>query len=104
MKNVILKLVAAPICRLKTEFAEAVKNFENARVDAILTLHLAYSPSLESADILARTKLPIVILDTTPDFEFGFARKTEAISYNHGIHGVQDMCNMLIRNWKRIYD
>ncbi len=95
-----IEVIAAPICSVKAEFAEAAKNFEEAQVDAILTLHLAYSPSLESADILSKTDLPIVILDTTPDFEFGFEQKTEAIMFNHGIHGVQDMCNLLIRNGK----
>ena len=96
-----IEVITAPICRLKNEFAGAVKDFEEAKVDAILTLHLAYSPSLESSDVLAGTDLPIVILDTTPDFEFGLKQKAEAISYNHGIHGVQDMCNLLIRNGKR---
>jgi L-arabinose isomerase len=95
-----VEVTAAPICRLKDEFAQAVKDFENAGVDAIVTLHLAYSPSLESAEILAGTKLPLVILDTTPDFEFGFEQDAEAIMFNHGIHGVQDMCNLLIRNGK----
>lgn len=95
-----IEVITAPICRLKAEFAEAVKNFEEAQVDAIVTLHLAYSPSLESAEVLAGTDLPIVILDTTQDFEFGFEQKTEAIMFNHGIHGVQDMCNLLIRNGK----
>jgi len=96
-----IEVITAPICRLKAEFAEAVKNFEYAGVDAILTLHLAYSPSLESAGVLAKTNLPIVILDTTQDFEFGFDQKAEAIMFNHGIHGVQDMCNLLIRNDKK---
>ena len=95
-----IEVLEAPICRQKDEFTEAVKKFEKAQVDAILTLHLAYSPSLESADVLAGTDLPIVILDTTPDFKFGFDQKTEAIMFNHGIHGVQDMCNLLIRNGK----
>lgn len=96
-----IEVITAPICRLKAEFAKAVKGFEDAKVDAILTLHLAYSPSLESADVLAGTNLPIVILDTTQDFEFGFEQKAEAIMFNHGIHGVQDMCNLLIRNGKK---
>jgi len=96
-----VEVITAPICRLKAEFSEAVKSFEEAQVDAILTLHLAYSPSLESAEVLAATDLPIVILDTTQDFEFGFDQNAEAIMYNHGIHGVQDMCNLLIRNEKK---
>jgi len=96
-----VEVITSPICRLKAEFTEAVKSFEEAQVDAILTLHLAYSPSLESANVLAQTDLPIVILDTTQDFEFGFEQKAEAIMFNHGIHGVQDMCNLLLRNDKK---
>jgi L-arabinose isomerase len=89
---------AAPVCRLEKEFAAAVKRFESEEVDAIVTLHLAYSPSLESAGALARTRLPILVLDTTPMWSFGPAQDPGEIMHNHGIHGVQDMCNLLVRN------
>ncbi|MBU0715846.1 MAG: hypothetical protein KJ964_10870 [Verrucomicrobia bacterium] len=95
-----IEVVRAPVCRLKPEFAAAVKKFEKANVDAIVTLHLAYSPSLESAEVLARTRLPIIVLDTTPDYDFGPSQSSDRIMFNHGIHGVQDMCNLLIRNAK----
>lgn len=94
------EVVTAPVCRVKDEFERAVNLFEDARVDAIVTLHLAYSPSLESADILSRTKLPLIVLDTTTTYEFGPDQKPEEFLYNHGIHGVQDFCNLLIRNGK----
>ncbi|MFH1476349.1 MAG: hypothetical protein ABIH24_02490 [Verrucomicrobiota bacterium] len=95
-----LEVVRAPVCRLESEFAAAVKKFEKANVNALVTLHLAYSPSLESAEVLARTRLPIVVLDTTPDYDFSPSRTPDRIMFNHGIHGVQDMCNLLIRNGK----
>lgn len=95
-----LDVVTAPICRIKSEFAAAVGRFEAEGVDAIVTLHLAYSPSLESADVLAATKLPIIVLDTTPTFDYSPGQNPEELLYNHGIHGVQDMCNLLIRNGK----
>ena len=66
-----LEVVTAPVCRLAPEFRSAIATFEKAGVDAMVTLHLAYSPSLESAAALAATRLPIIVLDTTPDFEFG---------------------------------
>ena len=94
------EVITSPFCRLKPEFVDAISAFENADVDAIVTLHLAYSPSLESADVLSATKLPIVVLDTTPDFDFSHRQDPDAIMYNHGIHGVQDMCNLLIRRGK----
>ncbi|MGD9938998.1 MAG: hypothetical protein AB7T74_04270 [Clostridia bacterium] len=95
-----IQVVIAPVCRVSEEFASAVKSFEESDVDAIVTLHLAYSPSLESARILATTKLPILVLDTTPSWSYGPTQDPEALMYNHGIHGVQDMCSLLVRNSK----
>lgn len=87
----------APVCRLRDEFAKAVASFEKAKADAIVTLHMAYSPSLESAEVLAGTYLPVFVLDTTPTFDFGPEQNADEIMFNHGIHGVQDLCNLLIR-------
>ncbi len=95
-----LEVVAAPVCRIEKEFAAAVRSFEAARVSAIVTLHLAYSPSLESVKALARTKLPVIVLDTTPAWSFGPSQDPAEIMFNHGIHGVQDMCNLLLRRGK----
>lgn len=94
-----IEVVKAPIARIKPEFEAAVKQFEDAGAEAIVTLHLAYSPSLESIGALASTKLPLVVLDTTPDYEFGYD-DIHKLMANHGIHGVQDMCNLLLRNHK----
>lgn len=92
-----LELIKAPICCLEEEFADAVRHFEMEGCEGIATLHLAYSPSLESAEILAKSPLPIVIIDTTPDYEF---TSPAGIMDNHGIHGVQDLCNILLRKKK----
>jgi L-arabinose isomerase len=94
-------VATVPVCRLRNEFKSAIATFEKARVDVLVTIHLAYSPSLESAAVLAKTKLPIVVLDTTPTFDYGPGQDPAELMYNHGIHGVQDMCNLLIRNGKR---
>lgn len=98
LTKIELDVVDVPICRIKSEFKAAVDTFINSGVDAIVTLHLAYSLSLESADILKECGLPIIILDTTPDYVYDGETDPSALSYNHGIHGVQDMCNLLRRN------
>lgn len=95
-----LDVFTAPVCRVRAEFDGAVLGIEQAGADAIVTLHLAYSPSLESVPALAATPLPIIVLDTTPTLDFGMAVDPDQIMYNHGIHGVQDMCNLLIRAGK----
>lgn len=91
---------AAPVCRLGKEFAAAVKRMERDGVEAIVTLHLGYSPSLESIDALARTRLPVLVLDTTPAWSYGPTQDPGELIYNHGIHGVQDLCNLLLRRGK----
>jgi L-arabinose isomerase len=93
-------VLKAQICREKKEFDEAIKIFEKEDVDAIITLHLSYSPSLESADALSRTRLPVIIFDTTPRYDFSVNTKQNDIMMNHGIHGVQDLCNLLKRKGK----
>lgn len=100
-KGLIVK--TAPVCRLANEFMEAVHSFEDQGVDALMTIHLAYSPSLESLPALISTKLPIVIINTTVEFDFGFEQDPSAITFNHGIHGVQDICSMLVRNKREFF-
>jgi L-arabinose isomerase len=77
-----------------------VRQAEQADASALLTLHLAYSPSLECIEALARTPLPILVVDTTPAAAFGPDQEPGALMHNHGIHGVQDMCNLLVRRGK----
>lgn len=95
-------LIKGDVCRLHDEFSKNIEIFEKEAVDCIVTLHLAYSPSLESEKALKETKLPIIILDTTPNYAFTDDGDL-SISYNHGIHGVQDMCNLLVRNKKQFF-
>ena len=94
-------VVKSPVCRVKEEFSASVKNFERENADVIVTLHLAYSPSLESIDALAGTKLPIVVLDTTEGYGYAKKYSKSPLMYNHGIHGVMDMCNLLKRRGKK---
>ena len=101
LENCGFEVLHAPFCRLEPEFKSAVTSFETNGAQCIVTLHMAYSPSLESAAVLAGTKLPIVVLDTTDTADFGPSQNSEALSYCHGIHGVMDMCSLLNQNGKK---
>ena len=96
-----IEIVPAPVCRVKSEFEAAIALFEESDVDLIITLHAAYSPSLESYEALCRSSLPILMLDTTYNYEFKPYSYEEGMLYNHGIHGVMDLCNLLRRNGKK---
>ncbi len=97
LENRGLEVVRSEFCRIKPEFKAAVSKFECEGVDAIVTLHMAYSPSLECIDALSDTKLPIIVLDTTETLEFDNEQDGGEVMYCHGIHGVMDMCSMLTR-------
>lgn len=95
-----VRVLRGDICRVKDETARTIQQFEQAQVDLIVTLHLAYSPSLESAGILAASQLPLLMLDTTMDAAFGQNVSPDRIMFNHGIHGVQDLASVLRRKGK----
>ena len=95
-----IRPLVADVCCTAPQFESAISLFEEHDVDCIVTLHLTYSPSLESIEALSRTSLPLIVLNTTPDPAFD---STDLLMHNHGIHGVQDMCNLLKRKGKKFF-
>lgn len=94
-----LEIVCPQICRVQEEAAAAAALFRKEDVAAVITQHLAYSPSLESLSALLSLQVPLIVLDTTPDYELlAHADEADLTMNNHGIHGVQDLCSMLKRN------
>ncbi|MBN1553665.1 MAG: hypothetical protein JXA11_02885 [Phycisphaerae bacterium] len=75
-----------------------VRGYENDGCDALLVLFLSYSPSLVCLPALQQTSLPILVWNTqelsSVDESFG----SRAMLDNHGLHGTQDLCNVLLRN------
>ncbi len=92
-----IQVEPAPVCRLRPEVESAVHSFHESDVDLIVTLHLAYSPSLEAVSPLINAHQPILMLDTTLDESFGLEVDPMRLLYNHGIHGVQDLASVLRR-------
>lgn len=95
-----VSVTRAPTCCVRKDVDNALKQFDDEDVDLIVTLHLAYSPSLESAEALAAASQPLLLLDTTLDSAFPRDVNPERLLYNHGIHGVQDLSAMLRRHKK----
>lgn len=91
------EVVAAPVCRIREEFDQAADLFEQADVDAVVTFHLAYSPSLEAIDALCRLNRPVIVCDTTLTYDMSVRMERRDVTFNHGIHGVMDLCNLMRR-------
>lgn len=98
-----IEVVRADVCRIKPEFDAAAEMFKKEDVDALITYHLAYSPSLESIDAISSVGVPVIVCDTTLTYDMSERMDCEDILPNHGIHGVMDMCNLLKRRGVTYY-
>ena len=80
-----------------------VERFDASGVDVLLIILLTYSPSQLALPALQRTRLPIVIWNTQElravDESFAVAAMIE----NHGVHGTQDLANVLTRAGVRFH-
>ena len=92
---------AADICARTELVSAAVAEFESAGCDAIVVLFTAYAPSLMAAGPLAATDLPLTIFNTQIFHELDRSDLRESLMRNHGMHGVQDLANVLLRRGKQ---
>ncbi len=82
----------------REDLEATVADYESAGVDALLLVFLTYAPSQTALPALGRTRLPIVVWNTQElqavDGRFDTAKMID----NHGVHGTQDLANVLVRS------
>jgi L-arabinose isomerase len=81
----------------REDIEAALARFEAAGADALLVMHLTYSPSQIALPALRRTHLPIVLWNTQELFGVDDAFTLAAMIDNHGVHGTQDLASVLAR-------
>jgi len=91
-------VVHAPVAWNREGVDAAVARFEREGVHLIVIVLLSYSQSLASLPALLRTKVPILVWNTQKLHTVGPNFGPEDMMYNHGMHGVQDLCNVLLRH------
>ena len=84
------------VCR-REEIDAAVGRMEAEGVDAVLVICVSYSPSQLSLPALARTRLPIIVWNTQELFSVDESFDGARMVANHGVHGTQDLCSVLLR-------
>jgi L-arabinose isomerase len=101
LRVVDLEVFLGGICRTREEIGRVVQGFTDTGVDLLVTLHLAYSPSLEAIEPLMSVDTPLLLLDTTPAARFADNVNEAEVMQNHGIHGVQDLASLLRRRGRK---
>ncbi|MBN2329806.1 MAG: hypothetical protein JXR73_21875 [Candidatus Omnitrophica bacterium] len=90
-----IEVMRGEVCRLRSEFQNEIRRFEENSADILIALHLAYSLSLEAIDAFAAASIPILLLDATMDAAFGQDADPARLMFNHGVHGVQDLASVM---------
>jgi L-arabinose isomerase len=81
----------------RADIEAALAGFEAAQADAVLVLLLSYSPSQLSLQALQGTRLPILVWNTQELFAVDQSYSLADLTNNHGVHGTQDLGNVLLR-------
>ena len=85
------------VCNTRAAVDEAIAGFERAEKDLIIVVLLTYAPSHIALPGLVRTRLPILLYNTQRLEGVTAATSSDDTTHNHGMHGVQDLANVLLR-------
>ncbi|HNS32792.1 MAG TPA: hypothetical protein PKN36_07450 [bacterium] len=91
------EIVHYPLGYNRKTISEAFSKFSGAGVDGIILVFLSYSPSLVMLPSLKKTDIPILIFNTQKLEKIGLDFSPKDSSSNHGMHGVQDLASVLLR-------
>ena len=86
------------VCTTREQVDAAVKGFEAGGKDLLMVVLLTYAPSHIALPALKHTSLPVLIFNTQQLYQLDAATTSDATTRNHGMHGVQDLTNVLLRS------
>jgi L-arabinose isomerase len=96
--NTNLCFEISPVCCIKAEIAQAVKEFEAKGVCLLVLGMVSYTPSGQIIEPLIDTKLPLVVWPAQPMLKLDVQKyDARTVMFNHGVHGAMDLCNVLIK-------
>ncbi|MCJ7548782.1 MAG: arabinose isomerase [Anaerolineae bacterium] len=91
------------VCNAREQVDQAVATFEADDKDLILVVLLTYAPSHIALPALLRTRLPVVIFNTQQLPGIAADVTAQQTLENHGMHGVQDLGNVLLRAGQELH-
>jgi L-arabinose isomerase len=86
------------VCTTRAEVDRVVAGFEADGQDLIMVVLLSYAPSHVALPALLHTRSPILIFNTQRLHAVGPDTTGGDTTLNHGMHGVQDLANALLRS------
>ncbi|MFA5645414.1 MAG: hypothetical protein WDA18_03545 [Candidatus Ratteibacteria bacterium] len=92
------EVIHIPIVYSANQMEEASSRIAGEKCDAMVLLFLSYSPSLIIAPSLKNhPEIPVLLWNTQKLFSILSDFSSEDMFCNHGMHGVQDLASLLLR-------
>src|SRR4051794_922558 len=85
--------VVAPAARTRDDIEREVAQLQLAGVEGLLVVNLTYGPGLRWTRTATDTTLPICLANVQPEADVTEAWDMADLTYNQGIHGIQDTAN-----------
>ncbi|HOW67970.1 MAG TPA: hypothetical protein P5186_26250 [Candidatus Paceibacterota bacterium] len=79
------------------QIQQTVDSYRARQVDGILVMLLTYAPSQPVLQPLRQAQLPLLIWNTQELWAVDTTFSVQAMIDNHGVHGTQDLANVLLR-------
>jgi L-arabinose isomerase len=86
-----------PLAYNRKTIGAGFRLFEKQKVDGIILVFLSYSQSLEILNAIRKTEIPLLIWNTQKIAEIDNRFGEQEMLENHGMHGVQDLASVLLR-------
>jgi len=98
------EVVCVPLVYTEKQMEDAFKKMKEKDVAGIILVFLSYSPSLIISPVLKKNKnIPVLIWNTQSLLSIDKNFKNSDMFYNHGMHGVQDLTSVLLRERIKFY-
>jgi L-arabinose isomerase len=89
------------VCNKREEVEAAASRWESEGRDLVIVVLLTYAPSHLALTALSGTRLPVLIFNTQQLYAVDENTLGLDTTKNHGMHGVQDLANVLLRAGRR---
>jgi L-arabinose isomerase len=89
--------------RTRDDIEAQVAELERQGVDGLLVVNLTYGPGLRFTRAAANTSLPLCLANVQPEPDVTDAWDMADLTYNQGIHGIQDTANVLVRAGRQFH-
>ncbi|MCF7803946.1 MAG: L-fucose/L-arabinose isomerase family protein [Candidatus Marinimicrobia bacterium] len=83
--------------RNRADIEEVVGGFNAKGLDGIMIVMLTYGPGLRTVRALQQNQLPLMLANIQPVPRVTDDWNMDDLTYNQGVHGAQDMANMILR-------